>query len=254
MYKFDTKVVKNDCVQWIRDWMTQNGDGCNCVVGISGGTDSSVVAALCVEAFGKDSVLGVLMPCGIQKDIDVAQELCEFLDIHSVTINIGDTVKSLLGSINSTLGSVSQQTLINLPARVRMTTLYGVSQTVNGRVINTSNLSEDWIGFSTRYGDSVGDASPLSKLTKQEVKAIGRELGLPENFIEKVPADGLCGKTDEENFGFSYEVLDKYIREGVIDDVQAQERIEELHFKNGFKMQPMPVFYPHNGLSSYEED
>ena len=240
---FDAKKVKNDIVQWLRDWFELNGRGCNAVIGISGGTDSSVVAALCVEALGKDRVFGVLMPQNTQSDISYSHMLCDFLDINNCTIDIGTTVDTLLNLVWLRSGiNISEQTKINLPPRIRMSTLYAVSQSVNGRVANTCNLSEDWVGYSTRWGDSVGDFSPLSNLTKTEVKAIGRELGLPDELVDKKPSDGLTGKTDEENFGFTYEVLDNYIRTGEIDDLQIKEKIDCLHEKNLFKLQLMPSF------------
>lgn len=243
---FDAKKVKEDVVQWIRDWFDINGPGCNAVVGISGGKDSSVVAALCAEALGKDRVIGVLMPNGVQQDIDMAHKLCDFLDIKRYECNIKDAVDSVLYSIAEGMDDpdvcISDQTRINLPPRIRMATLYAVSQSVNGRVSNNCNLSEDWVGYSTRYGDSVGDFSPLSRLTVTEVKALGYELGLPSEFIEKVPSDGLCGKTDEDNLGFTYEVLDRYIRTGVCEDLATKAKIDELCRKNRFKLAPMPSF------------
>ena len=204
---FQALDVKNKCVAWIRKFFEENGPGCHAVVGISGGKDSSVAAALCVEALGKDRVIGVLMPCGIQKDIDMARKLVEHLGIQSYTVNIESAVQGITNEIAELELSVQAKT--NLPPRVRMAVLYAVSQSVNGRVVNTCNLSEDWVGYSTRYGDSVGDFSPLSRLTVTEVKAIGRILGLPDELVDKVPVDGLCGKTDEENLGFSYEMLDR---------------------------------------------
>ena len=182
------------------------------------------------------------MPQGYQSDIGDAIQLVKFLDIDNVTVDIFNAVKSIKHEIRDGIGKWSSQSSINLPPRIRMSTLYAVSQSMNGRVANTCNLSEDWIGYSTRYGDSVGDFSPLSNLTKTEVKEIGRELGLPKNLIEKVPTDGLCGKTDEENFGFSYEVLDKYIRTGEIDDVEVKKKIDSLHKKNLFKLKMMPAY------------
>lgn len=125
-----------------------------------------------------------------------------------------------------------------------MSALYAVSQSNNGRVANTCNLSEDWVGYSTRYGDSVGDFSPCSNLTVQEVKAVGRLLGLPSLLVDKVPIDGLCGKTDEENLGFTYAELDQYIREGIIDDPVKKEKIDRMHKTNAFKLQLMPAFNP----------
>jgi len=239
---FDAKKVKDECVQWIRDFFAENGPDCNAVVGISGGKDSSTVAALCVEALGADRVIGVLMPNGIQSDIDMAELLVSFLGIRHYTINIRDSVEGLRQNIPFAL---SRQSEINLPARIRMAALYAVSQSNQGRVANTCNLSEDWVGYATRYGDAAGDFSPLSHLTVQEIKEIGRVLGLPEQLIEKTPIDGLSGKTDEENLGFSYQELDRYIRTGMIEDAEKKRRIDRLHAANLFKLRLMPAFDPH---------
>ncbi len=242
MYQFNAAEMKDRCVQWIRDWFEENGKGCNAVVGISGGKDSSVVAALCVEALGKDHVIGVLMPCGVQADIDMARKLVNFLEIRNYEVNIKDALDGVMNALPDI--EISTQTKTNLPPRIRMTVLYAVSQSVNGRVANTCNLSEDWVGYSTRYGDSVGDFSPLSRFTVAEVKAIGRELGLPADLVDKVPIDGLCGKTDEDNLGFTYAVLDRYIREGICEDEAVKERIDRLHRNNLFKLELMPCFEP----------
>ena len=214
---FDAYQVKDEIVSWIRQWFEENGKGCNAVVGISGGKDSSVVAALCCKALGKERVIGVMMPQGEQFDIDYSIDLCKSLGIENITVNIKDAIDGIYKNLDGKI-DISQQTKFNLPARVRMSVLYAVSQSKNGRVANTCNLSEDWVGYSTRYGDAAGDFSPLSCFTVAEVKAIGRELGLDEKFIEKPPIDGLCGKTDEDNLGFTYETLDKYIREGIEPD------------------------------------
>lgn len=238
---FDAKRVKNQCVAWIQEFFRQNGPDCNAVVGISGGKDSSVVAALCVEALGKDRVLGVLMPCGEQQDIDMARLLVSHLGIPSYEINIGKAVEAVKAAMPFALSSQSRT---NLPPRIRMSVLYAVSQSHNGRVANTCNLSEDWVGYSTRYGDAAGDFSPCSQLTVQEVKAIGRELGLPEILVDKVPVDGLCGKTDEENLGFRYDELDRYIRTGQMEDSEKKAKIDRLHRLNQFKLELMPAFRP----------
>ena len=238
---FNAQEVKISCVKWISDFFDENGKDCNAVVGISGGKDSSVVAALCVEALGKERVIGVLMPNGEQHDIDMARLLVTHLGIRSFTVNIKDAVDSLTNSVPFKL---SEQSRINLPPRIRMATLYAVSQSNNGRVANTCNLSEDYVGYATRYGDAAGDFSPCANLTVGEVKAIGRVLGLPDVLVDKVPIDGLCGKTDEENLGFTYAELDRYIREGVITDKAKKERIDMLHKRNAFKLKPMPSFKP----------
>ncbi|MBQ1830165.1 MAG: NAD(+) synthase, partial [Ruminococcus sp.] len=221
---FDAALVKKDCIEWIRKFFEENGPGCNAVVGISGGKDSSIVAALCVEALGKERVIGVLMPNGVQADIDMAQLLVNHLGIKHYVINVKDAVD---GVKNSLPFEASAQTLTNIPPRIRMTTLYAVAQSHNGRVANTCNLSEDWVGYSTRYGDQAGDFSPCSFLTVDEMKQIGRLCGLPDVLIDKVPIDGLCGKTDEDNLGFTYAVLDRYIRTGEIDDENIKKNIDD---------------------------
>lgn len=240
---FDAQNTKDRCVQWIRDFFQENGPDCNAVVGISGGKDSSIAAALCVEALGRERVVGVLMPQGVQSDIDMAYLLVEHLGIPHYEINIKPAVDAVLAALPEGL-AVSRQTEINLPPRIRMSTLYAVSQSVNGRVVNTCNLSEDWVGYSTRYGDAAGDFSPLSHLTVTELKQIGLLLGLPSELVEKTPADGLTGKSDEENLGFTYEELDRYIRTGEIHDSEKKALIDRKHRANLFKLQLMPSFMP----------
>lgn len=247
---FDALKVKNDLVQWIRDWFEINGKDCKAVIGISGGKDSSVVAALCVEALGKDKVIGVMMPNGVQRDIKDSELLCEFLDIPYIKVNIGKTCEQLMHDMGlaavyhhcSPIVELSEQTKTNLPPRLRMATLYAVSQTLNGRVACTDNLSEAYVGYSTRWGDNVGDFCPLANLTSEEVVEVGVWLGLPYEFTHKVPSDGLCGKTDEDRFGFTYEVLNKYIRTGVCEDEEIRKRIDTLHQQNLFKLEPIPRF------------
>ena len=240
---FDALKVKNECVSWIRDFFEQNGTDCNAVIGISGGKDSSVTAALCVEALGKERVIGVLMPQGEQFDIDMSYLLVKHLGIKYYVINIKDAVEGVINSFPKEL-ELSEQSRINLPPRIRMSTLYAVSQCVNGRVANTCNLSEDWVGYATRYGDGAGDFSPLSHLTVTEIKEIGHLLGLPAQLVEKTPIDGLCGKTDEENLGFTYAELDIYIRTGRMDDPIKKELIDKKHRANLFKLKLMPAFEP----------
>lgn len=240
---FCAEKVKNECVAWIREFFEKNGPGCNAVVGISGGKDSSVAAALCVEALGRDRVVGVLMPNGVQHDIDAAYMLVNHLGIKYFEVNIKDAFDGVVKNFPKDL-EMSTQTAQNISPRLRMTTLYAISQSVNGRVCNTCNLSEDWVGYSTRYGDSVGDFSPMSFLTVNEVKEIGHLLGLPGELVEKTPIDGLCGKTDEDNLGFTYAELDKYIRTGEIEDKEKKELIDKKHRMNLFKLEFMPCFKP----------
>ncbi len=240
---FDALKVKNDCVEWIRNFFEENGKGCNAVVGISGGKDSSIAAALCVEALGKDRVIGVLMPCGAQADIDCAYKLVHHLGIKYHVVNVEAAVNGVLNSLPKEI-EISKQTRINLPPRIRMSTLYAISQSCNGRVVNTCNLSEDWVGYSTRYGDAAGDFSPMSYITVTELRQIGRLLDLPIDLVDKTPIDGLSNLTDEDNLGFTYAVLDKYIREGIIEDEKTKELIDTKHRNNLFKLKLMPAFKP----------
>lgn len=240
---FNAEKTKNECIEWIQQFFSENGKDCNAVIGISGGKDSSVAAALCAQALGKDRVIGVLMPNGKQHDIDMAYKLVNHLGIKHYEVNIKDAVDGLLKSMPENMEILSQ-TITNIPPRIRMTTLYAVSQSNNGRVANTCNLSEDWVGYSTRYGDAAGDFSPLSHLTVTEVKEIGYALNLPKDLVDKTPIDGLCGKTDEENLGFTYAELDRYIRTGQIDNPKTKELIDQKHKANLFKLQLMPSFKP----------
>lgn len=238
-YSFNPEKAANKCIEWIRRWFEENGSGCSAVIGISGGKDSSVAAALCAKALGAERVIGVLMPQGEQFDIDYSHELCELLGIRKIEVNIGETVAALKAAFPF---EPSVQTATNIPPRIRMTVLYAVSQSNNGRVANTCNLSEDWVGYATRYGDGAGDFGPISHFTVQEVKAIGRYLGLPEKFVEKPPLDGLCGKTDEDNLGFTYAELDAYIREGVEPLAETKKKIDRLHRINQFKLRYYDTF------------
>lgn len=239
---FNVEKATHETVAWVREWFENNGPGCKCVIGISGGKDSSVAAAVCVEALGKDRVIGVMMPNGEQSDIDMAKLLIDHLGIENYTVNIKGAFDELTAEIKAKTGKLSKDSIINLPPRLRMSTLYAIAQSFNGRVANTCNLSEDWVGYSTRYGDSVGDFSALSSFTTAEIRAMGRYLGLPDVLVDKVPSDGLSGQTDEDKLGFTYEVLDRYIRTGEIEDAATKERIDSLHKKNLFKLRYMDHF------------
>jgi NAD+ synthase len=283
---FDPETTKNEIVDWIREFFKNTG-GKIAVVGISGGKDSSIVAALCKEALGAENVLGCLLPKAVREEsrsynqrnelcnaveaafsgnskrkIDFDKlnnytesimsfltgvKLCRHLSIPYICKEIEPVINSCYGCLPTEKGRpiFTKQAVTNLPARIRMTLLYAIAQTVDGgRVANTSNFSEDWVGYATRWGDSVGDFAPLARFTVSEVKQIGYALKLPEEFIERIPSDGLCGKSDEENLGFSYAVLDKYIRTGEIDDPEVKAKIDALHKKNLFKFKPIPAFSP----------
>lgn len=248
----DAQATKQALVKWIQEYFAKNGPTCSAVVGISGGKDSSVVAALCVEALGKERVVGVLMPNGVQSDIDDAKEVVATLEIRHMVVNIGAAVESLKQSIldgdhfSDITGSTehARDAVINLPARIRMTTLYAVGQNLPGgaRVANTCNGSEDYVGYSTKYGDAAGDFSPLAHLLVEEVREIARTLPIPAHLVDKTPSDGLSGQSDEDKLGFTYAELDRYIRTGICDNVETKQRIDHMHKINLHKLQLMPSF------------
>ena len=252
-YKFDVKKVTKELIDWIRCWFIENGDGCNAVIGISSGKDSTICAALCVEALGADRVIGVMMPCGVQKDISDSIRVCELLGIKNYTINIEGAVNATLKQMEDAGIEISNQTIVNLPPRIRMSTLYAVSQSHNGRVSNNCNLSDDICGFSTRFGDSVGDFSPLSNLTTVEIVQIGDYLGIPYDLVHKVPMDGLNVNendeyiTDEDILGVRYSDIHLYAREPEVlkeTNPEVFEAIRQKEIKNAFKLKPMPAYKP----------
>lgn len=238
----DCNKIHDHIIKWIKDWFKDKTGPA--VLGISGGKDSTVCAALLTEALGKDRVIGVMMPNGVQTDIDDSKKVIEFLGIKGIEINIGGAYNELRSEINKQYPGISFPSLFttNTPARLRMTTLYGIAAMFGGVVCNTCNLSEDWIGYSTKWGDAVGDFSLLNCLTKSEVVALGDTIGLPYELIHKVPSDGMCGKTDEDNLGFSYDELDAYIRSQPKYNINSEydsnpnllsgvvEKIEKMHF------------------------
>lgn len=237
------KTLTRNVVNWTKSILEKNHQT-KVVIGISGGKDSSVVAAICAKAIGPENVIGVMMPCGIQKDIGDSQKLIDFLGIKSTTVNIGNAFNDLCNAIN--LGvELSYDTKTNLPARLRMSTLYAVAQTVGGFVANTCNLSEDTVGYATLYGDNAGSFAPISKLTTEEVMEIGDDLGLPFELVHKVPIDGLQPKTDEDKLGFTYHEVNELIRKGIKGP--HFEKIMDMYRKNKFKLDivRIPYFDPH---------
>ena len=256
-YNFNVEKVTKELIDWIRCWFIENGDGCNAVIGISGGKDSTIVAALCVEALGADRVIGVMMPCGVQKDISDSIRVCEHLGIKNYTINIEGAVNATLKQMEDAGIEISNQTIVNLPPRIRMSTLYAISQSHNGRVSNNCNLSEDICGFSTRFGDSVGDFSPLSNLTTVEIVQIGDYLGLPYDLVHKIPMDGLNLNendeyiTDEDVMGVKYSDIHIYAREPYFlerTNPTVYKAIYQKEMKNLFKLKPMPAYEPDRDL------
>ncbi len=245
MKEFDAGKVRKEIVEWIREWFAESGPKATAVIGISGGKDSTIVAALLVEALGKDRVFGVMMPQGVQPDIDDSKKVVEALGIRHATISVGAAVDALLDAVTAGGVKPSRDAGINTPPRMRMATLYAVAASLpeGGRVANTCNLSEDWIGYSTKYGDAAGDFSPISDLTVQEVRAVGDTFTeLPRELVHKAPSDGLCGMTDEDRFGFTYATLDRYIREGICEDEEIKKKIDRMHAMNLHKLRVIPKF------------
>lgn len=246
--------TRAELVAWIRDYFAENGPTCSAVIGISGGKDSTIVAALCKEALGAERVVGVLMPNDVQSDIDDAKAVVAHLGIPYMIVNIGNAYRALTEAIVQGEGffhvtgrnDLARDAEINTPPRLRMATLYAVGQNLsNGaRVANTCNGSEDYVGYSTKFGDAAGDFSPLAQLVVEEVRQIGHLLDIPRDLVEKTPSDGLSGQSDEDKLGFTYAVLDRYIRTGEIDDVKTKERIDYLQRINRHKLELMPSFIP----------
>ena len=232
--------------EWIKNYFAKNGPNAKAVIGISGGKDSTIAAALCVRALGKDRVIGVLMPCGVQHDIDDAKYVCEVLGIQSYEINIGLVMDALTEVIPEELfGYRNDIYYTNTPARLRMTILYGIAGLVGGRVCNTSNASEVYVGYSTKWGDGVGDFAPLRDFTVGEILEIGHALGLPRELVDKTPEDGMSGKTDEENMGIHYEDIDDVIRNRahLVHPIDYQA-IEEHHRAAAHKANSVNIEHP----------
>lgn len=240
------KKLSTQVVEWVRDYLNSFGGETVAVIGISGGKDSTIAAKICVEAVGADRVTGIKMPLGNQHDIVDARDVCKYLGIKSYEIDIKHIYETLTNTLIFTTALLADKQLpyvTNTPARIRMTLLYGIAATLgDARVVNTCNRSEDYVGYSTKFGDSAGDFAPLADLTVSEVKQIGRELKVPERFVEKIPEDGLSGKTDEDNLGFTYVELDDYLLNGKEPAATTLAIIENMHKANMHKIEPMPKF------------
>lgn len=238
------KRIVEGLVQWIPEKMESIGAR-RAVLGISGGKDSTVMAGVLAKALGRENVYGLLMPADEKTDLSTGLEIANYLGINNEVLNIGPAIQSIEEGIEGTGLALSQQAHINLPPRIRMSLLYAYAQSLkDGAVVNTSNLSEDWIGYVTVYGDSAGAFSPFGMLTASEVIQLGIDLGLPENYVRIPPADGLREEDDEEVFGFSYKVLDHYIRTGEIEDLEIKEKIDRMHKLSRFKFQTIDLYNP----------
>ncbi len=242
--EFDAREVYYRIIDFIKDFF-KDKDG-PAILGVSGGKDSSICAALLAEALGPERVIGVMMPNGLQTDIEDSRKVCELLKIKSFEVNIGSAYNALFDAINvgKDLHECSLFTT-NTPARLRMTTLYGVAAAFGGFVCNTCNYSEDFVGYSTKYGDCCGDFSLLNQLTKTEVVALGDYMNLPKELVHKTPSDGMCGKSDEDNMGFTYDTLDVFIREGLPPkSFEVYNKIKKMHLNPNTKLKLVPMAHP----------
>ncbi len=243
-WEFDAKKEIENIVAWIREWFDENGPRASAVVGISGGKDSTIVAALVVKALGKERVVGVMMPNGEQKDISDSRKVAQVLGIRNYTVNIKEAFDGEISALKAAGIEPGKDAVINTPPRLRMTTLYAIAQSLpeGGRVANTCNASEDYVGYSTKYGDAAGDFSPCAEYLVCEMRKIGDELGLPAELIHKTPSDGLSGMSDEDKLGFTYDMLDAYVRTGVCPDEGIREKIDRLHRLNLHKLKTIPTY------------
>ncbi|QDY27045.1 NAD(+) synthase [Clostridium botulinum] len=235
---FDAKIETEKVITWIREYFDKQPSVKGAILGISGGKDSTVVSSLLVKALGKDRVFGVLMPNGEQKDIKDSLEVVKLLGIDFCVVNIEEAYN---GIINNTL-ELSEQALVNIAPRLRMTTLYGIGQTKGYRVAGTGNKSEAYVGYTTKWGDSACDFNPIAEFNTEDVLAIGDYLGLPYDLVHKTPSDGLCGKSDEINLGFKYSQVNKFMDTGDCGDEEINNKIKERHEISSHKRNPIPIY------------
>lgn len=249
-----TKQNVQQIIDWIKEYFNKNSFAKGVALGMSGGKDSLVVAKLCTRALGKEKVFGVIMPNGKMKDINDAIVSCQLLgidyDIVDIEASYNDIIlktKEILEKRGKTLTDVST---INTAPRLRMTTLYAVAGSMGYLVANTSNLSERMVGYSTKWGDSVGDFAPIANFTKNEVCEIGLLLGLPVNLVTKTPSDGLSGKSDEDKLGITYDSLDSIIRTGTKNN--DYEKILRMYKNSAHKRGSIPA--PSSNMNNYLEE
>ena len=253
---FEPEVEIENICTWIKNYFVENGPNSKAVIGISGGKDSTVAAMLLVKALGTDRVVGVMMPQDVQRDIDDSRKVCECLGIKSYEVDIGPACSALYGAIDEELNIDSESNSAvstNTPCRIRMSTLYAIAALVGGRVANTCNWSEDYVGYSTKYGDAAGDFAILSKYAVREVVSMGvllaEEFNIPNSLIVKTPSDGMCGKSDEDNLGFTYDTLDSLLLDGIVPEYEIYKNIQERHKRNEHKTRairlpaPNPLIY-----------
>ena len=248
-YHFDAEAARDNLVGEIRRTAREQGFD-RVVLGISGGKDSTVTAALCARALGRENVYGIMLPDGVQKDISDSRRVCEALGIRRRVVNIGKMHEALREATDQNgpyAGEdgfsvpFSRLSDINVGPRLRMTVLRYIAQAIGGRLAGTGNLSEITVGYCTKDGDTSCDFGVLGALTSVEVVAVGLTMPeLPRDLVEKTPADGLSGRSDEENLGVSYRDIHRYIRLGTCGDAAVDEKIRQKEAANMHKRR-MPV-------------
>ena len=238
-YQIHVKEDVEKRVAFIREQIDGPGLG-GAVVGISGGIDSAVTAALCVRALGRDRVIGVWLPAySLDVHAEDSQKLAEAIDLNLVTIDVGPAYDALVPVIEGVL-PLDDKTKGNTKARLRMTTLYAIANQKGYLVADTCNLSEVHVGYMTKGGDGLADFNPVASLTKHEMRIMAAELGVPDSIITKPPSADLWeGQTDEQEMGFTYEDLDRYLITGETRP-EAKERIDYLHRISEHKRNLMP--------------
>lgn len=246
MKEFNAFLEITHICDWIKNYFIKNGPEAKAIIGMSGGKDSTIAARLLVRALGPERVIGVMIPNGEQEDKDMAVFACDAAGIpeeNRIEVNISGAINELYQAVDT---NISELPIVysNTPARMRMIVLYMIAGKYHGRVVNTCNYSEDYVGYSTKYGDAAGDFSILSNYCVREIIAIGQALGLHEKLIYKTPSDGMCGKTDEENLGFSYETLDSLLIDGVTPKYEVYKNIQERHARNQHKTQSIRLPAP----------
>lgn len=245
MSEFNAEIVTKDLIDWLKHYFTNNGDeNTIAVIGMSGGKDSLIAAALCAKVLGPERVLGVMMPNGEQADKKDASDAINYLGIDGFEVNIEKICNAEYELLENVGIEISSAIKTNVPARVRMMTLYSIAADVHGRVVCTSNASERFVGYSTKWGDGVGDLMPFENLTVTELYAIGDYLELPKHLLYKAPADGMTGKTDEEVLGFTYKELDNYIlKHEIPEDIETFRKIKDRHHAARHKTSSIPAYY-----------
>lgn len=234
----------NLIIDWIRDYVKSSGAK-GVVIGNSGGKDSAVVIALCVKALGKENVLTVAMPCSsIPQDLEDAKLVADTFDVQMLTVDLSSVYENLCLEIeNAIINDILTEASINIRPRLRMIALYTIAQQNSYLVVGTGNKCEQYIGYTTKWGDNASDFNPIAEFTVSEVLEIGKILGVPSRVINKTPNDGLGLGNDEEKIGVTYKEIEEYITTGKTKNPTSMEKIEKMHRQSAHKREKIPVYH-----------